>query len=121
MILILSLRWVIVAATLLTVIESIKEDDNYLKFCGKLDQLDRNCNIFQNPLCQENFISRASTENYSSACNTDSPFTIDFIKLNELSLNCKHKGAAKTNEQKYLWTVLFVKNDARNTIEWMVW
>jgi hypothetical protein len=64
--------------------------------------------------------SVTSIGNYTSKCDSDSQFKVDIAQLQQSSLKCKSKGG-NVKDGNYLWFALFVKNDARNVIEWVVW
>ena len=89
------------------------------EFCTCLAALKVNCKP-TNALCDTALSTIITTGNYSSKCNSDSPFDVDIDLLQLLASKCQ-RSIGEAVDKKYLWMTLFVKNDARNVIESIVW
>lgn len=87
------------------------------QFCMDLKSRGKNCTL-GNALCDPDLTSYALAENYTDKCSTDSPFQLDIDQLRLNAARCRNE---KSENSKYFWMTLFVKDDSRNVVEWIVW
>ena len=108
---------IILVALLLATIASGR--NQVIEFCTSLTALDVICKP-TNALCDAALNSIITIGNYSGKCNSDSPFDVDIDLLQQLASKCQ-RSIGDAIDKKYLWMTLFVKDDARNVIESIVW
>jgi Glycosyltransferase family 92 len=97
---------------------TLGDESNLLsQFCMHLISQGENCAV-GNALCDPDLTSIATSGNYTDICSTDSLFQLDLDRLRVNSARCRNE---KSGNPNYFWLTLFVKNDSRNIVEWIVW
>lgn len=93
------------------------EDQLFSQFCLHLKSQGENCTI-DNALCDLSLTSTTPEGSYTDKCSTDSPFQLDLELLRLTAARCRN---GNSDSSSYFWMTLFVKDDSRNVIEWIVW